>query len=98
MPLRLAPGAKVQGSMGNMVISAWYAMDREAYSLPSPPESVRIALARERRFLANIKIGVKSAAAQAGRMYIKAHPQTDEYGEAPGKQGSPDHGGNIWDR
>jgi hypothetical protein len=42
MPRKHVRGAKAQAYMDNIKISAWFAMGREAYLLPSLPTNVHI--------------------------------------------------------
>ncbi|OGO60523.1 MAG: hypothetical protein A2032_01325 [Chloroflexi bacterium RBG_19FT_COMBO_49_13] len=75
---KLAPGAKVQANMGNMAISAWYAMGRVACWWLSHRANARIVKERELWFRANFKTGVRSAVAQAGRTSLKPQAPHDE--------------------
>ena len=84
MLLKHAPGAKAQENMDSMVISVWFAMDREVCWWHNHPENVPIVRGKERMCLVNSRIVVRFAVVQAGRMYTRLQPPLDEGWDALG--------------
>jgi hypothetical protein len=84
MLLKHAPGAKAQESMGNMVISVWFAMDREVCWWHSHPVNVPIVKAKERMHRVNSRIVARYAGVLAGHMYTRLQPPLDECWDALG--------------
>jgi hypothetical protein len=71
--------------MGNIMISAWYALGKEVCWWHSHPINAHIVQERVFRWRVNFKTDVRSAVAQAGHMSLKTHLPSDEWQHATSK-------------
>ena len=79
MHLRFVPGVKVLARMGNIRISAWFAVVRVVCWWPSPRVNAHTVKEVEQSCRVNIKIDAKSVEDQAGRTSLKTHLLFGDY-------------------